>query len=190
MQQTLLVFDAYTRECVGQWVLASNCNMTYGGNIKDVNGLPRLMVVSGTNTDVSLYYQRAESDASVWLDSLVNGTTQDVALSVTSPKVAGDPQIAKLFTRLDLTSQNESGTAATLQAAYQGARSTGFTSPANLNAVAVTSGFPNHWSRGLDLRGRWAQVRITNTTNMGTRATVGQLQIEGIATQDSLTGVA
>ena len=77
------------------------------------------MVVSGNPADISLYYRRAESDASVWLDSLANGSTQDVALSVMSPKVAGDPQVEKLFTRVDLTSENESGTAATLQIAYR-----------------------------------------------------------------------
>ena len=44
-----------------------------------------------------------------------------------------------------------------------------------MNALAVSSGFPNHWTRGTDLRGRWAQYLVTNPGERGSPSDRGAI---------------
>lgn len=183
-QVAYLVFDAYTRECLGQWTLPSAVDTLYGGMWKDANGYPRL-TLAPNSTDLGIYTQKAESSATVYYDQTNAGANVAVDCSVTTPKLAGDTQIEKLFTRLDMTSGDVGGNEATLTVAYQGAPSSGFSAEKAMDHVNVATGFPSKFSRMTDLRGRWAQYRFRNDTSVAARAAFGELQIEGVAFQDT-----
>ncbi len=184
-QSTLLIFDAYTRECVGQWTLPSTPDLLYGTIWRDTNGLPRLTVPSHTTADLGVYQQRAESDSTVYYDVTSAGANVAVDSFLTTPKLAGDLQTDKLYTRVDMTSGDIAGNEATVTVAYQSATSVSFTAEKAMDHLNVATGFPSKFTRMTDLRGRWAQYRFRNDTSVAARCAFGEVQIEGVAFQDT-----
>ena len=182
-QSTMIAFDAYTREFLGQWTHPSTPDLTYGGIWRDVNSAPVLAMASNGASDVAMYIQRSEADSSVHLDDKADGSQVRVALSVETPKIAGDDKIAvvtdKLWVRCDMGGRDVNASEASLTIQTRTSRSSAYGTAITFTSSSVATDFPDKYSVGLNKNGRWWQAKVANDTSTGGRTAIGEFVVEG-----------
>lgn len=120
--EQLLVYDATSFECFGTHVLVNSSGRAaidhgFNGNnaqssnpMRDLNGLPVDVVLSGTTTDVSLYWQSHEDvPVNAAQDILQDGTAVTVQGTVVPPLLGGDPLLEKTWERVVVGTRNVGG---------------------------------------------------------------------------------
>lgn len=191
----MLTFEPDSWECVGvhKWysVAATAMDHAYSVIWEDNNNIPRHVVASGTTGDVAMYVQKTETSLSASAkDSLAAGDVT-VPVIVETPKLGGDVQKEKTFSRMTVASRNVGGTTAGVtlwKSQIKGPTSTAYTSAdlmwlGNLQSVPATMTLDGNAvkaeQKGLNLRGRWLQAKFTNDTtgNPATRATFDTLTL-------------
>jgi hypothetical protein len=176
----MIVFEPDAWESLGihKWYSTGTTEIdhAYSTVWEDENGIQRHVIASGATTDVALYIQKTDANlVTSALDSLAADTM--VPVTVETPKMGGDVLTEKTFTRLAVGMRAIGATFAGVtmwKSQIKGPYSTAYSTADTMwlggtQGAAPSAMNQNHADRkaeqmGLNIRGRWIQVKFTNDT--------------------------
>ena len=174
----LLVFSGRTEEFIGTWTVANVDDMRYAALFRDANFQAQLAVTEYGASSLNWLAQKQDNAADVATDQLA--TTTAVPFTLTSPRMYGDAEMAKLFARFAVTTQRVDNVQPPLLLRTRGSRSSAWSTAQPLNEQPVADGQPGRAVAGIDVRGsRWLQAEITNDPTVAGRPTIGQVTAYG-----------